>query len=80
MSQIGFDGGAALASAGFLLPLSLWSHASNSSSSGVGPTAAEEGDDRVSDADQHDDISHNGSSDGGNVDSAEMAGLDRCTH
>jgi hypothetical protein len=70
MSQIGFDGGAALASA----------DASNSSSSGIGPTAAEEGDDRVSDADQHDDISHNGSSDGGNVDSAEMAGLDRCTH
>jgi hypothetical protein len=42
-------------------------------SSGVGATAAEEGDDRVSgtDADGHDHISRNGSSEfGGNADSA----------
>jgi hypothetical protein len=48
------------------------------SSSGVGATAAEEGDDRVfgTDADRHDDISHNVNSEfGGNADGSEMAGL-----
>ena len=45
-------------------------------------TAAEKGDDRVSDthADQHGDIYHNGSSGfGGNDDSAETADLRPCT-
>ena len=51
------------------------------SSSGVGLTAAVEGDDRVSstDADRRENISHNGSSGfGGNPDSAETTDLRPC--
>jgi hypothetical protein len=51
------------------------------SSSGVGATAAVEGDDRVSgaDADRHENMSHNGSSGfGGNADSVETADLRPC--